>query len=216
VKCILLPTTACLALSLVGAPPSGVATPTNVINRFATAWNNLKSYTCTWTVHEMQGSKTQYRVYHVFFQKPLNTRAEVVDGDGKGSVAVWDGGDRVRGHQGGFLSVIKLNLDIHNRLAVSLRGATIAQVNMGWLLQHLRAINSKDCKVSRQGVNSVLSASVHEPTPDTDVVREVYVFNPSGLPVEAFQYGVNDRVLKHVVYSGYRPNVILPPSTWQI
>ncbi len=163
-----------------------------------------------------RGREVQDRVYHIFFQKPLKTRAEVVDGDGKGSVAVWEGGDRVRGHQGGFLSFIKLNLDIHNRLAVSLRGATIAQVNMGWLLQHLQSIEAKNFAFSQHGTNSVLSAHVHYPAPDNDVVGEVYVFGPNGLPIEGSQYGDNALVLKHVVYSDYQLNVTLPPSTWQI
>jgi hypothetical protein len=164
----------------------------------------------------VRGTDVQDRVYHVFFQKPLNTRAEVVGGDGKGSVAVWTGGDRVRGHQGGILSLIKLNLDIHNRLAVSMRGATIAQLNMGWLLSHLQSIGAQNFSLTQQGDNSILSARVQDAPPDTDVVKEVYIFDQNGLPVESLQYGENDLVLKHVVMSQYALNVALPPATWQI
>jgi hypothetical protein len=187
----------------------------DVIDKYAATWNGLQSYTCTWTVHEVKNNNVQDRVYHVFFQKPLNTRAEVVDGDGKGSVAVWTGGDKVRGHQGGILSLIKLNLDIHNHLAVSMRGATIAQLNLGWLLSHLQSIGAQNFEVTQQGDNRVLSARVQDPAPDTDVVREVYVLDPSGLPIEWFQYGDDDVVLKHVIMSDYVLNVTLPPNTWQ-
>jgi hypothetical protein len=188
----------------------------DVISKYAAVWNALQSYTCTWTVHEAKNSAAQDRVYHIYFQKPLNTRAEVVAGDGKGSVAVWDGGDRVRGHQGGILSLIRLNLDIHNHLAVSLRGATIAQLNMGSLLGHLQSIDLKNFQVTQQGSNSILSTPVQEAPPDTDVVKEVYTFAPNGLPIESFQYGANNVVLKHVVVSDYKLNVALPASTWQI
>lgn len=207
---------ACLTLLLLcgAAPASDPAA--QIINRFATTWEHLRSYTCTWTVLEVQGSRTQYRVYHIFFQKPLETRAEVVDGDGKGSVAIWNGGDRVRGHRGGILSIFKLNLDINSPLALTLRGGTIAQVNMGWLLQHIQTIGSREFTVSRQGADYMLSASVHEPAPNDDVLREVYVFDPNGLPLEGFQYGVNDLLLKHVVFSDCHLDVALPPSTWQI
>jgi len=140
----------------------------------------------------------------------------VVDGDGKGSVAVWSGGDRVRGHRGGILSIFKLNLDINSPLALTLRGGTIAQVNMGWLLAHIQTIGSREFTVSQQGADDVLSAPVHEAAPNDDVVREVYVFDPSGLPLEGFQYGVNDLLLKHVVFSDCHLDVALPPSTWQI
>lgn len=191
-------------------------TPYNVLARFAAAWNRLQSYTCTWTVHEAKGTTVQDRVYHIFFQKPLKTRAEVIAGDGKGSVAVWEGGDRVRGHQGSILSFLKLNLNINNRLAVGLRGATIAQVNMGWLLSHLQSIGAKNFAFSQNGTNSILSAHVHYPPPNDDVVEEVYVFAPSGLPIEGSQFGDNHLLLKHVVYSNYQLNVTLPTTTWQI
>jgi hypothetical protein len=204
----------CAVLSLGASSPSPF-TPRDVISRLAGVWNGLQAYTCTWNVHEVKGTQVQDRVYRVFFQKPLLTRAEVVDGDGKGSVAVWDGGDKVRGHQGGILSIINLNLDIHNHLAVSLRGATIAQINLGWLLSHLQSIGAANFTVTQRGENSVLSAEVKDPPPDTDVVREEYIFAPNGLPVEAFQYADNGVVLKHVAYSDYRLNVSLPPSTWR-
>lgn len=187
-----------------------------LLDRVTSRWDNLQSYTATWTAHEAEGSQVQDRVYHIFFEKPLNTRAEVVAGEGKGSVAVWTGGSRVRGHQGGILSLIKLNLDIHNKLAVSLRGATIADVNIGALLQHLRTIDPNDSTVSQEGSNSILSARVHDPPPDTDVVREVYVFEASGLPIEASQYDANDQLVKHVIFSDYKIDVSLPSSTWQV
>lgn len=204
------------ALALIAAAPPKTGSASAIIARFASAWNNLRSYTCTWSVHEVKGTRVQDRMYHIFFQKPLNTRAEVVAGDGKGSAAVWTGGDRVRGHQGGFLSLIRMTLGVNNRLAVSLRGATISQVNMGWLLSHLQSIGVVNFAVTQQGVNSVLTARVQEPSPDADVVREVYVFAPSGLPLEGSQYGEHDVVLKHVVYSDYQLNPVLPSSTWQI
>jgi outer membrane lipoprotein-sorting protein len=208
---------ACASLLVpISAASPAPMTAQDLIARLSDTWDHLQSYTCTWTVHEVRGDQVQDRVYHISFQKPLETRAEVVDGDGKGSVAVWDGGDRVRGHQGGILRFIKLNVNIHNRLAVSLRGATIAQINAGWFLQHLKDIGAPKLALSRQGENTVISAFVHDPPPDTDVVREVYVLAPNGLPLEAFQYGSQDVLLKHVVFSDYQLNVDLPASTWQI
>jgi len=191
-------------------------TPQEVIGRLESAWNRLQTYTCTWYVHEAKNNKTQNRVYHIFFQKPLMTRAEVVAGDDKGSVAIWEGGDRVRGHEGGILSFVKLNVDIHNRLATSLRGATIDEVNIGWLVQHARELDPATMKVTLQGANSVVTAQVHYPPPDADVVKEVDVFQPNGLPLEGSQFDANGTLLKHVLYSDYKLNVQLPPSTWQI
>jgi hypothetical protein len=211
---ILLPLLSAL-LSFGAAPPKPTVAQ-DVIDRYASVWNRLRSYTCTWTVHERKGNRVQDRVYRVFFQKPLNTRVEIADGDGKGSVAIWTGGDRVRGHQGGILSVITLNVDLHSRLAVTLRGATVAQVNMGSLLSHLQSIGARNFNVEKQGEDSVLTARVHDPPPDTDALVEEFVFSPDGLPIESFQYGAGNIVLKHVTVSDYKLNVTLPPSTWQI
>src|SRR5580658_2765900 len=81
-------------------------------NAFFDAWSKIDSYTCTITAHETKGTDVQDRVYHYAYLKPHFARIDIVDGPGKGGGAVWTGGDSVRGHQGGLLSGIQLNVSI--------------------------------------------------------------------------------------------------------
>lgn len=189
--------------------------PGDAMGQYAAAWEKVTTYTCTITSREISGSKVQDRVYAMFFQKPHNTRLNVTGGDGRGSAAVWDGGDTVTGHQGGWLSAIKLNLNIHAHLATSLRGTTIADANWGAILDHLTGLKSTATTAENDGTNTTVTVPVADPNTDGGVTKEVLILGKDGLPVEYDQYQDIQEV-KHVVYSDVKLNVTLPPSTWSI
>src|SRR5215470_4427028 len=111
--------------SSVTPPPAAVMTTDQWFTKFQTAWNGVNTYTAKLVAHEALNGKAQDRVYTIDFQKPTSVRLDITGGDGKGSAAVWQGGDRVNGHQGGFLSMIHLNVNIHAKIATSMRGRTI-------------------------------------------------------------------------------------------
>ena len=95
---------------------------------FTAAWTHVNTYTCMISAHEVKGRDVQDRVYRVAFKRPNNMRMDIVGGAGRGGAAVWTGGNTLFGHQGGFLSFVKLHLNIHDPKAVSLRGTTRAGV----------------------------------------------------------------------------------------
>ena len=95
------------------------------MSAFLDAWAKVDSYTVTIAVHETNGSAVQDRVYRYAYKKPHDAKIDVVAGPGRGSGAVWTGGDHVTGHQGGILSAIRLSVPITDARAASLRGDTI-------------------------------------------------------------------------------------------
>lgn len=101
------------------------ASPASAISAFDAAFATVHDYSVTVTAHEIQGDNVQDRVYHYWFMKPHLAKIEVVSGAGAGSGGVWAGGDRVSGHQGGFLSHFHLKVGLHDGRATSLRGYTI-------------------------------------------------------------------------------------------
>jgi outer membrane lipoprotein-sorting protein len=187
----------------------------DVMGQYAAAWGKLTTYTCTITSREISGSKVQDRVYAMFFQKPHDTRLNITGGDGKGSAAVWNGGDTVAGHQGGWLSMIKLNLNIHAHLATTIRGTTIADANWGAIFDHLTGLKSTTATADTDGTNTTISVPVPDPASDGGVTKEVVILGKDSLPVEYDQYE-GDQQVKHVVYSDVKLNVTIPPSTWSI
>jgi outer membrane lipoprotein-sorting protein len=95
------------------------------IDAFNAAFSKVTSYTFKLHSHETKGSSVQQRVYDYSFMKPHFAKTLIESGDGKGSGGVWTGGEKVSGHQGGFLSGIHLKVDLHDERATSLRGYTI-------------------------------------------------------------------------------------------
>jgi len=141
---------------------------------------------------------------------------DVTAGDNKGSVAVWHGGDRVVGHRGGLLSLIKLNLDIHNKLAVSLRGTTIAQASFGAVLEHTKSTKWKSSDVLVQGDKWTITNTAADPSTNDNILKEVVTLGANGLPIEIVQYESSGVLAKHIVYPDVQLNVDIPASIWQI
>jgi len=176
-----------------------------VLAKFAATWDKVNSYTCKLTAHEVLGSRVQDRTYDLTFRKPYDTKMNITGGDGKGGAAVWHGGDTLRGHQGGFISFIKLNLNIHDGRATSIRGTTIAQANFGAILDHVKSLKGTVTVVSDNG--SAIDFSVPDPSADQSVTKERVVLAPDGLPSEYDEWE-GDTLVRHVVYT----DVVIDPQ----
>lgn len=111
------------ALVLAAAPARAATVP--AIAAFDEAFARVTDYSVLVHAHEVKGTQTQDRVYHYWFKKPHEAKTQIVSGPGAGGGGVWNGGDTVSGHQGGFLSFIHLKVGLHDGRAVSLRGYTI-------------------------------------------------------------------------------------------
>jgi outer membrane lipoprotein-sorting protein len=187
----------------------------DALAKFSTAWDGVRTYTCTITAHETRGTNVQDRVYHLAFARPNNMRMDIVGGAGRGGSAIWSGGDTVYGHQGGFLSFIRLHLNIHDPKAVSLRGTTVAQASFGALVARFKALKTSSLDATSAAGLTTLTATILNPATESGVTREVLVFGPDHLPAEYYEYQGN-LVVDHVRYSDYKGNVTLPASTWKI
>ena len=190
-------------------------TPQATIEKMKATWNSIHTYEARVTVHEAKGTISQDRVYWVRFERPTQTRVDIVDGDGRGSAALWNGGDRVRGHQGGMLSFIKLNVDMRSKFATDLRGCTIDEANFGSLVAHLESIKRSSERVTVVNGKVVLVVETDPPAPSNNVTKEVYVLAPNWLPLEFTEY-TKDKIVRHVLNSDLKVNVDIPVSTWRL
>ena len=208
---------AATSAALAFGPGAARATPAgdDALAAFSTAWAGVHSYTCTITAHEVKGRDVQDRVYHVAFMRPNIMRMEIVGGAGRGGAAVWNGGDTLFGHQGGFLSFVRLHLNIHDPKAVSLRGTTVAQASFGALLDRVKSLKTSVLDAKAENGRTTLSVQIAGASPDKDVTSIVLIFAANHLPVEYDEYQ-GSTVVDHVVYSDYKGNVPLPDSTWKI
>jgi len=167
------------------------------------------------TAHEVKGNDVQDRVYNLYYLAPSHVRMDIVGGAGKGSQAVWSGGDTVDGHQGGFLRFIHLHLKLTNSLAVSMRGVTIAQATFGGVLDMIKSLKMSSTDATTVGNTTTFTAIVADPTTDGGITKDVVFLASNGLPTAYDQYE-GDVNVNHMIYSDTKVNVQLPDSTWNI
>jgi outer membrane lipoprotein-sorting protein len=200
-------------VAFTGAAPASFAD--QAYANFDAAWAKVTSYTCTLTSHEVQGNKTQDRVYQLWFRKPVDTRMNVISGDDKGAEAAYQGGDRVKGHHGGFLSFLHLTLNIHNSQATSIRGTTIADANFEALVEHIRGLKTTNTDATVENGQTQVTVAVADPSTDQNVTREAMTFGPDGLPVE-FDQWEGDTLVKHQTFTDVKLNVDIPDSQFNL
>ncbi len=197
---------------------SGTASPP-AWEAFKKANESIKDYTETITAHEVKGSDVQDRVYHFSFAKPAFARSAIVSGPGSGGEAVWTGGDHVRGHQGGFLKMIKLTIPIDDSRATDLRGKTI---DAAFFPTMIASFESGGTISEEPGptVDGVPTDAVSHVPPDPSKVRgltkDVFLISrTTHLPVEHLGYE-GSQLVEDDKFTDQKINPGLPPSTFEM
>jgi outer membrane lipoprotein-sorting protein len=213
---------ACFALGVMmlviaGTQPAAAAsTPGDTaLAKWADAWAKVQTYTVTMTGREVKGNKVQARVYNFYYAAPNHVRMDVVSGAGKGSQAVWTGGDTIYGHKGGILRFFKLHLNLADPSVVSMRGVTIAQATFGALLNMIRGLKTTSTSATTAGATTTFTAIVADPSNDDGITKDVIYLATNGLPTGYDQYE-GDVDVNHMAYTDTKVNVPLPASTWNI
>jgi outer membrane lipoprotein-sorting protein len=186
---------------------------------FKKANESIKDYTETVTTHEVSGNKTEERVYHFFYQKPNYARSEIVSGPGSGGAAVWQGGDKVKGHQGGFISGIKLVISIHDGRATDLRGKTIDAAFFPSMISNyetLGKISESPGQPAAGGPTDDVTMVPTDPSKVRDLTKEVIVISrATHLPIEHLGYQ-GTQVVEDEHFTDQKINPGLPPSTFEM
>jgi outer membrane lipoprotein-sorting protein len=207
----------CVAISL-GSPAGASEAP--ALAAFANAVAGLQDYTVTIHTHEVLGRRVQDRIQQFWFKKPTLAKIEVTSGPGRGGLAVWRGGTTLRGHQGGFLSFIKLTLDIHDARAESLRGDTIDTAYFGQWLTHFANTKGDVSQTPGPLVEGVptdaVTLNVADPSADHNVSREiVYLSTATHLPLKTERFE-GDALVKSELFIDLKPNVGLTDADFDI
>jgi outer membrane lipoprotein-sorting protein len=206
-----------LALGLfMGGSAYAQNAPTPALEAFARAWDGIDDYHETIVVHEIYRNETQDRIYDYSFKKPSFAHIEVTAGPGRGSGAVWRGGDTVKGHQGGFLSMIRMTVPIGDRRAASLRGDTIEVASFGYERKHFQATPGMLGEGPGPTIDGVattaVTLAVADPTKNAGVSKDVLdLSNEMHLPVRREQYA-GDTLVKVETFRNVQLNPGLKAS----
>ncbi len=176
------------------AAPPGTVTQVNKstpgFDAFRKAWDGITNYTEVITAHEItnDGKSSQDRTYDYKFVKPTAALIAITGGPGRGGGASWHGGSNVKGHQGGFLSMIKLNIPKNDPRATSLRGDQIEVASFGYELDHFGSTPGTLTE-SKDAAGDIVVMFVPTSPEGSGITKELLTLSPANnLPVkhEAF------------------------------
>lgn len=204
------------ALALALLPHAASAAGVPAITAFDEAFAKVNDYTVTVRAHETKGDRLQDRTYKYWFKRPNLAKTLIVAGDGSGSGGVWNGGDKVSGHQGGMLSFVHLKVDLHDGRATSLRGYTIPE----GLLQN-QVDKYKDVKgdLSERGGPAIdgvatteVDLKVANPSDNDGVTRmALYLSKQTHFPVRQVRWA-GDKIVADETFLDLKTNVGLADS----
>jgi len=207
-----------LFAALVGAScvAASAAKQAPAIAAFDQTFAGVNDYTCVLDSHEVNGAQTQDRIYQYSFMKPHYLKTLIVGGDGKGSGAVWVGGDQVSGHQGGIFSGIHVKINLHDPRAISLHGVTIPEGLLPGIIDDYRTIPGKLTQIDGGKVRGVetdrLDLKVADPGSNHGITEQiVYLSQETHWPMRQIMYSGSQIVLDESV-NDLRLNVGLTQS----
>jgi hypothetical protein len=188
--------TSCVAASAANEAPA--------IAAFDRTFAGVDDYTCVLHLHEVNGTQTQDRVYQYSFMKPHYLKTLILDGDGRGSGAVWVGGDQVSGHQGGILSGIHLKIGLHDPRTVSLHGVTIPEGLLPGIIDDYATIPGKLTQIDGGKIGGIetdrLELKVADAASNHDITEQIlYLSKETHWPIRQIMYSGSRIVLDESV-----------------
>jgi outer membrane lipoprotein-sorting protein len=176
------------------------AAPTNapgrgVLDQFAAAWADVKSYTATVTVTERSGAQTQNVVFDYTFHKPSSVTVHVNGGPNAGVTMIWDGGTTLVAHRGsGFAALFKKTFALHDPQTTTIRGSSIDQLSFGAILEHAQqqagtVTQAPQSQLDGVDVDALTLMSTDSVATNAGLTREVVDLSASThLPVQVLGY----------------------------
>jgi len=207
---------AALAVLLVVALGGAASASPKPIADALDAFAKIDDYKMTIAVHETAGDRVQDRTYDVLFKKPMMEKIDIVAGQDRGSSVVWLGGDKVKAHRGGLLSVIHLTLDIHDSQVLSLRGDAIDTATVPAMLAEFDRIKGTTTEAPGPQIDGaatdVVTLDVADPSTDKGITRTVlYLSQATHLPVRRERF-VGAQLVKSENVTNVQANVGLTAS----
>ena len=111
----------------------------DLLRRIEEQWEQVNDYTCIMKLYAKNADKEEKSTIEQKFLKPKWIYMKITDGKGKGSVAVYNPlTKKAKGHTGGLLKFITVNLELTDNRITSARGHRIDQSDFGTLIARLK------------------------------------------------------------------------------
>jgi outer membrane lipoprotein-sorting protein len=180
------------------------------------AFSKVTDYTADIVVHEVKGTDVRDNTYHYQYLKPNYVKLDVTAGPGRGSGAVWTGGDQVSGHMGGILSGLHKKVGLHDGQAESLRGDAIDSGTIPAMLAQFKDAKGTVTEIDDKTVDGILTDELSlkpaDPAALGGVTRvDLYLSHATHMPVRRERF-VGDQLVKSEQVTNQKINTGLKPS----
>lgn len=194
----------------------------DAINRFTQTWNRIRTYTAQLTMHQSKNNKSTDRVIECSYKSPGWFKTEVLDGDNKGAVAIYNPNDgRIRIKWG--IIAIPITLSTDDRSTQGLRGEKIFEGTFGAMLNYLKRTQSSGTvtwlrEEEYGGINcDVLELRHSSPSQHDGIAREIWWLSKSnGLPRRTEGYEASGVRVQWIVYRSIHINPTLASDHFEL
>jgi outer membrane lipoprotein-sorting protein len=186
-------------------------TARELLRRAQQSYQEINDYQCEVTLFTRKGQRQQDARLEFAFKKPGMVRARVIAGSHRGSEVVVRRDGKIRGHQGGILSAIKVTLGRDDRRLYNIRGEPVWDADWGAFLRKFQAaLEQRPVEaVVHPGEAGTLVADLRlTGTPQPD--RQVYIVDASSFLLRGAERYEGDTLVTRITYAKERLNPNLP------
>lgn len=192
---------------------------TDVFSALEQRWALLSAYACEYAQRsEWDGRRQEFRGRYLF-AKPNRVRVAILEGDGEGTVLLWDGGPSVRARKGGLLSLFPLRLDLRNRWLLDPFEQDLSASTWGFLLDEGRSA-LRDGRLALlgketwEGVEAWVLRNRYPPGAGPFAEDRVYVDPQNRWPLRVLRTDRDGRLVQEIVYRGTRIDPPVPEGAF--
>ncbi len=131
---------ASLFITLCGVQVEAATATPPLVEQVQAHYAQVTNYASMMYAEEVKGDRVQRRFGRAFFARPSLMRNELIDGTefgDAGAEAIYDGGEKMRGHQGGMLRLLTVSMRYDGLALKSLLGFTFREMTLGAVLERL-------------------------------------------------------------------------------
>lgn len=185
-----------------------------LLSNYEAAWAGVQDYSCTLITSEKVGDKAETATYQMLYMKPGWVKYTQLEGDQKGSKAVYDPNTgKITASLGGVLGFIKITADPTDSRVTSKRGERMDQSDFGWILKDWKGYLSAG-RVSVTGEDTRGDIKVYrlvakglDPAKENGSTKIIlYLRADNWLPYQTVHYDANGDLLLKATFKDLKIN----------
>lgn len=203
------------ASATVPPAPASVGPEWSAFSDYAAKFNDI---TFSIVNHEEKGKIVADQTYRIVYRKPMMARCEITAGPGRGAVAVWTGGERVKAHMGGILAGAVAIVRRNDPRATDTLGYGCGETTPDQIATYWSTHGTLTETVGPTigDVATGLVTWVPEPNYPIDIDREeLFISKATHLPIESTGYKAG-KIVEHSTYVDVRTDTGVPDAAFNV